>query len=155
VAVQRIAAGLFVLCVTLWAGALWTIGFIVAPTLFAALPDRALAGDLAGRLFALTGWLGLGCGAYLLIFLLMRDGRRAWRSGCLWLVLVMLGCTLASQFGIQPLLASLKAQAWPREVMQSVMRDRFATWHGISSIVYVVQSLLAVALVLLARPAPR
>ena len=152
---QRIAAGLFVLCLTLWAGALWTVGFMVAPTLFATLSDRTLAGELAGRLFALTGWTGLGCGAYLLIYLLMCDGWRAWRSAPLWLVLGMLACTLASQFGIQPLLASLKAQVWPREVVESVVRDRFATWHGISSIVYVIQSLLAVALVLLARPASR
>jgi len=141
--VQRVAAGLFVLCLTLWAGALWAVGFMVAPTLFAALPDRALAGDLAGRLFASTGWLGLGCGAYLLTYLLIRDGRRAWRSGQLWLVLGMLACTAAGQFGIQPLLASLKAEAWPREAMQSAVRNRFATWHGISSVVYVIQSLLA------------
>ena len=46
----------------------------------------------------------------------------------------------ASQFGIQPLLAQLKADALPREVMASVLRDRFATWHGISSILYLMQS---------------
>lgn len=148
---QRIAAGVFVLCLTLWAGALWTVGYMVAPTLFAALADRTLAGDLAGRLFALTGWVGLACGAYLVIYLVARERWRAWRSGALWLVLAMLACTLASQFGIQPLLARLKAEAWPREVMQSVVRDRFAAWHGVSSVVYVIQSLLAAALVLLAR----
>jgi uncharacterized protein DUF4149 len=153
--VQRIAGGLFVLCITLWAGALWTVGFLVAPTLFAALPDRTLAGDLAGRMFALAGWVGMGCGAYLLIYLAVRDGWRVWRSGVFWLVIGMLLCTLASQFGIQPLLASLKVQAWPREVMQSVVRDRFATWHGVSSVVFVVQSLLAVALVLISRPSSR
>lgn len=152
---QRIAAGFFALCVTLWAGALWTVGFMVAPTLFAAVSDRTLAGELAGRLFALTGWVGLACGAYLLVYVLLREGRRAWRSGVLWLVLGMLACTLTSQFGIQPLLASLKASAWPREVMQSVLRDRFATWHGVSSVVYVIQSLLAVGLVLLGRPVMR
>lgn len=131
------------------------MGFMVAPTLFSSLADRALAGEVAGRLFALTGWLGLGCGAYLLGYLMVRDGWRAWRSGVSWLVLAMLACILASQFGIQPLLARLKAEAWPREVMESVVRDRFATWHGVSSIVYLIQSLLAGALVLLGRPAPR
>jgi uncharacterized protein DUF4149 len=152
---HRIAGGLFALCLTLWAGALWTVGFLVAPTLFSVLSDRVLAGDLAGRLFALTGWVGLGCGAYLLAYVSVRDGWRWWRSGVFWLVLGMLLCTLASQFGIQPLLASLKAQAWPREVMESALRDRFATWHGVSSVVYVIQSLLAVALVLVTRPAGR
>jgi hypothetical protein len=153
--VQRIAGALFALCVTLWAGALWTTGFLVAPTLFAVLPDRVLAGDLAGRLFALTGWVGMGCAAYLLGYVVVREGWRVWRSGMWWLLVGMLACTLASQFGIQPLLAALKAEAWPREVMQSMVRDRFATWHGISSVVYVIQSLLAVVLVLVSRPAGR
>jgi hypothetical protein len=53
----------------------------------------------------------------------------------------------ASQFGIQPLMAQLKADALPREVMESVLRDRFATWHGVSSILYLMQSLLGLWLV--------
>jgi hypothetical protein len=39
--------------VTLWVGGLWAIGFLVAPSLFHALDDRALAGDLAGRFLTL------------------------------------------------------------------------------------------------------
>jgi hypothetical protein len=39
--------------------------------------------------------------------------------------------------------------------MESVFRDRFATWHGVASILYVIQSLLAVGLVLLGRRAGR
>jgi hypothetical protein len=31
---------------TLWVGALWVAGFIVAPLLFSELDDRALAGSL-------------------------------------------------------------------------------------------------------------
>jgi hypothetical protein len=59
----------------------------------------------------------------------------------------MLGLTAASQFGIHPLLAQLKADALPREVMESVMRDRFVTWHGIASILYLLQSLLGLLVV--------
>ena len=44
-------------------------------------------------------------------------------------------------------MAQLKADALPRDVMESVMRDRFVAWHGISSILYLVQSLLGVWLV--------
>ena len=60
----------------------------------------------------------------------------------------MLLLTLAGHFGIQPILVELKAQALPREVMQSVMRDRFAAWHGVSSILYLIVSALGAALVL-------
>jgi hypothetical protein len=40
--------------------------------------------------------------------------------------------------------------------MESVVRDRFATWHGVASILYLLQALLAVPMVLLAgRGAPK
>jgi len=52
---------------------------------------------------------------------------------------------------IQALLAQLKAGALPREVMESVLRNRFATWPGVSSILYLVQSVLGLLLVLSSR----
>ncbi len=33
--------------------------------------------------------------------------------------------------------------------MESALRDRFATWHGVSSALYLVQSLLGIVLVVL------
>ena len=50
----------FQLLATVWCGSLWTIGYIVAPTLFAMLEDRQLAGSIAGRLFHAEAWIGLG-----------------------------------------------------------------------------------------------
>lgn len=123
------------------------MGYLVAPVLFSSLGDRHLAGMVAGKLFALMGWVGLASAAYLLGFLLLRWGGRFFRSGVFWLVVGMVLLTVASQFGIQPLMAQLKTDALPREVMESVFRDRFATWHGISSILYLVQSLLGLWLV--------
>ena len=144
---RRLADAVFTLALTLWVGGLWAIGYLVAPTLFAALGDRQLAGVLAGKLFALIGWIGLGCAAYLLIFLIGRWGGAVFKRAVFWLVILMALMTAASQFGIQPLMAQLKADALPREVMESVLRDRFATWHGVSSILYLIQSLLGLWLV--------
>ena len=140
-------AGYF-FCITLWVGALWAIGYLVAPVLFASLADRQLAGMLAGRLFQLQGWVGLACAAYLVLFFFVRWGVSAFKSALFWLILLMATLTLASQFGIQPLMAQLKVDAMPREVMESVFRDRFAAWHGISSILYLVQSMLGLWLVI-------
>jgi hypothetical protein len=139
---RRLADALYIIAITLWVGGLWAIGYMAAPVLFASLGDRPLAGVVAGKLFALIGWIGLGSAAYLLLFLVLRWGGRFFRSAVFWLVLTMALMTLASQFGIQPLMVQLKADALPREVMESVLRDRFAAWHGISSILYLVQSLL-------------
>ncbi len=143
---RRLADALFTMALTLWVGGLWAIGYMVAPTLFASLADRQLAGALAGKLFALIGWVGLVCAAYMLLVLLVRLGGAAFKRAVFWLLVVMLALTLVSQFGLQPLIAQLKAEALPREVMESVVRDRFATWHGISSILYLVQSVLGLVL---------
>lgn len=67
---QRFADALYFIALTLWVGGLWAIGYLVAPTIFSTLTDRQLAGALAGKLFALIGWIGLGCAAYLLQSLL-------------------------------------------------------------------------------------
>lgn len=145
---RRLSEALYLSAITLWVGGMWAIGYVVAPVLFTSLGDRQLAGAVAGRLFALIGWIGLASAAYLMIFIIARRGAQVFRSAIFWLVLLMAVLVAASQFGIQPLMAQLKAAALPREVMESVMRDRFAAWHGISSILYLVQSLLGLWLVI-------
>lgn len=144
---RSLSEALYLIAITLWVGGLLAIGYIAAPVLFASLGDRQLAGLVAGKLFALIGWVGLGSAAYLLIFLIGRWGGRVFKRAVFWLVILMALMTAASQLGIQPLMAQLKADALPREVMESVLRDRFATWHGVSSILYLIQSLLGLWLV--------
>lgn len=144
---RRFSEGLYFVVLTLWVGGLWAIGYLVAPVLFANLESRQLAGILAGKLFALIGWIGLGSAAYLFVFLLLRWRGQLLKRAVFWLVLMMALMSAASLFGIQPLMEQLKADALPREVMESVLRDRFATWHGISSILYLVQSMLGLWLV--------
>lgn len=144
---RRVAEALYLIAIAAWIGGMWAIGYLAAPVLFASLGDRQLAGVVAGKLFAGIGWFGLGAAAYVVLFLLGRWGGQAFRRGVFWLTLLAAGLVAASQFGIQPLMAQLKADALPRDVMESVMRDRFVAWHGISSILYLVQSLLGVWLV--------
>lgn len=151
---RRLADALYLVTLTLWVGGSWAVGYLVAPVLFATLPDRALAGMLAGRVFAVIGWVGLGCGAYLLLFLLLRNGAAALRRWLFWLVLLMLALTAASQFGVQPLMAQLKGGASSsgelvRGAVDALVRDRFAVWHGISSVLYLLQSLLGLMIVML------
>ncbi|MBT9522747.1 MAG: DUF4149 domain-containing protein [Dechloromonas sp.] len=145
---RRLSEALYLISITVWVGGLWAIGYMAAPVLFASLGDRQLAGMVAGKLFALIGWVGLGSAAWLLVFLVLRYGGQVFKRAIFWLVVLMALLTAASQFGIQPLMAQLKLDAMPREVMESVLRDRFAAWHGISSILYLVQSLLGLWLVI-------
>jgi hypothetical protein len=146
---RSIADALQSIAVTLWAGGLWVVGFVVAPLLFYRVPDRVLAGALAGRFFDAVAWIGIACSAYLILFRIARNGAACLRQGFFWTALVMLAFILAGKFGVQPVMEALRVQALPKEVMQSVLRDRFVTWHGVASGLYVIQSVLAVALAIL------
>jgi uncharacterized membrane protein len=144
---KSFADGLASLLLVLWVGGLWAIGYIAAPTLFAELSDRQLAGNLAGELFKWIAWVGIVSGVYLLIFRLGRLGFQTLKQAYFWIVLAMLLLTLGQHFGIQPVMQALKDQAMPQAVMESAFRSRFAAWHGVSSVVYLIESLLGLILV--------
>ncbi len=124
---------------TLWVGGLWTIGFIVAPTLFASLDDRALAGTLAGSLFELIAWIGLVCGVGLLIANRFQFRGRLinWR---MLVLLAMLALVVVGQFVLAPLIADLRASG-------AVDSSLFARLHGLAATLYMLTSLLGLALV--------
>lgn len=144
---RRFWDGLAGTMLVLWIGGLWTIGYLAAPVLFASLGDKQLAGMLAGRLFELMAWIGIAAAAYLIIYRIARDGGAALKTLFFWMVALILALTLIGLFGIQPIMQSLKDQAMPHAVMQSVFADRFARWHGVSSILYLIQSMLGLLLV--------
>jgi hypothetical protein len=144
---RRIWDGLAGTMLVLWIGGMWAIGYVAAPVLFASLDDKRQAGMLAGNLFEPMAWIGIAAAAYLLIHRVAIDGVAALKTLFFWIVVLMLLLTLAGHFGIQPIMQSLKDQAMPHAVMQSVFADRFARWHGISSILYLIQSALGLLLV--------
>jgi predicted cobalt transporter CbtA len=133
---------------TLWVGALWSLGFIAVQVLFNVLAhDKQMAGMLAGRMFTVVSYVGITCAAYLIVYRLLQTGFSAFKQGFFWALLIMLLLTLAGEFGIQPILASLKAQALPADVMQSVFANRFRAWHGVASVAYLIECLLGLVLI--------
>ncbi|RRQ20728.1 DUF4149 domain-containing protein [Thiohalobacter thiocyanaticus] len=128
---------------TLWVGGLWMIGYLAVPILFHQLEDTQLAGRLAGEMFRALNWFGLVAGALLLVSnrLHARPGLD-WRAVTLVLMLVLI---LANAFGISPLMQELKAVGLPEG---SEAAARFARLHGLSSFLYLVQSLLGLGLVI-------
>ena len=145
------------LIATLWVGSLWTVGYLVAPTLFATLADRALAGTIAASVFRIEAWLSLGCAAALLALSLLRgkpadvpDKRPGKRFSAVWLVVAMAACTLIGYFGLQPFMAAIRVGAAGRE-MTGDARLYFGLLHGAASVIYLVQSLLGGVLILKLR----
>ena len=139
------------LCLTLWVGGTWMLGYVVVPALFKVLPDRQLAGIVAGQLFTLLAYIGIGCALYLLGCQVQQHGRAALRHTAFRIVIAMLLLVLIGQFAVQPIMVDLKAQALPQDVMNSAYAAQFKTWHAVSGTLYLIQSLCGIALVVKSR----
>jgi hypothetical protein len=133
---------------TLWVGGLWVIGYLAVPILFYAQPDRHLAGNLAGKMFETLGYVGIVCGLILLLIRGLVVGKQILSDRSAHIVVAMLSITLMTLFYIQPLMAGMKLQVLPLDVMHSVVATQFKLWHGISSVLYLVESLLGAWLVI-------
>lgn len=137
------------LLATLWVGSAWTIGYLVAPTLFATLADSMQAGSIAGSLFRIEAWLSVACAAAMLLLLAAaarKDGGTGYRAQMI-IVAAMLACTVIGYFGLQPFMAALRETAAVSGAMSAAARTQFGVLHGIASALYLIQSLLGVALV--------
>ncbi|MEB0133969.1 DUF4149 domain-containing protein [Actimicrobium sp. CCC2.4] len=142
-----IATRLRLLVIALWVGSLWTIGYLVAPTLFMTLADRVLAGTIAGKLFRVEAWLSV-------VMSLLTFGLIAWsvttsraRTWMLRLTGMMLACTLIGYFGLQPMMAALR-EAASGGVFSPDARMQFGILHGVASGLYLIQSVLGIVLIL-------
>jgi hypothetical protein len=125
---------------TLWVGGLWTVGYMVAPALFANLDDRTLAGSLAGVMFDIVAYVGLACGGLLLLFNQLRAGQRTfnWRA---LVLLAMLLLVAVGQFYLAPMIADLRTRGL-------VDAPEFARLHGVAAVAYLFTSLLGLVLVI-------
>jgi hypothetical protein len=141
---------LAVITATFWIVGLWVVGF-VAYELFKMIPEAQLAGNIAGQLFKMMAYVGMASSIYLLIQRVYQYGTNALKQGFFWLILRMLILILVSHLGINPLLEKFKLEAMPKDVMESVFADRFSTWHGISSIAYLLECFLGVFAILKIR----
>ena len=127
------------LVVTLWAGSLWTIGYMVAPTLFGTLPDRGLAGVIAGSMFTTGAWVSMACGVATLGLLAVSTDVTEQRRKTLYIIVAaMLVFLLLNHFGLRPMMAEAK------EIGD---KARFGMLHGASMVAYLAQAVLAVFLV--------
>jgi Domain of unknown function (DUF4149) len=140
---------IFRLLVVVWVGSLLTIGYAAAPTLFATL-DRVAAGAVAARLFRIEAMIGVLCGilALALCNVLVRRGSLAYRPLRGWLA-GMLICVLVGYFALQPFMEAMRTAALDAgvDLAHSAYAARFGMLHGISSLIYLIESLLGVVLV--------
>lgn len=135
---------------TLWIGGLWVIGYVVTPILFASLDDRRLAGELAGHMFTAINYIGLACGTLLLAFAILKLNGSFLKERRIIALLLMLVLIVILAFVLQPMMQELKLAGI---VPDSESAARFGQLHGVSSVLYLLTSLLGLFLVLSRRKA--
>jgi vacuolar-type H+-ATPase subunit I/STV1 len=140
-----------VLVATLWAGALWVLGYVAAPAVFGVV-SGPLAGDIVGSFLRRLAWISMICAVLMLVLVRvspdLEPGRRRYLN---LLVLAMLACALVMFVGLQPAMASLREAAGPGGVRSSPLWTQFAVLHGISQLFHLIEAVLAAILVVKSR----
>jgi vacuolar-type H+-ATPase subunit I/STV1 len=139
------------LVAALWAGALWVLGYVAAPTVF-GIAHGALAGDIVGAFLRRLAWISCICAALMLVLVQVSpDLERGRRRYLNLLVLAMLACALVMFVGLQPAMAQMREAAGPLGIRASPLWTRFAIMHGVSQLFHLIESVLAAILVLKSR----
>ncbi|KVO95476.1 hypothetical protein WL01_26980 [Burkholderia ubonensis] len=139
----------FRLLSAVWVGSLLTIGYAVAPVLFRSL-ERMTAGSVAAQLFRIEAVVGVVCGVLLLVL-----SNQQVRRGCdeyrrvRWILAAMVGCVLIGYFALQPFMNALRVAAMDAgtDIANSPYASRFGMLHGVSSLFYLVESVLGLMLI--------
>jgi hypothetical protein len=144
-------ANLRLLTASLWAGSVWAVSYLAAPSAFAVL-DSTLAGNVVGIMLTRLAWLSMVL-APLLAVLAWRaadlDAKR--RRWLVWLAGAMLACSLVVYLGLQPMMAAIREAAGPAGVRASPQWGAFAALHGVSQALYLLESVLGAVLVVKSR----
>ncbi|QWD61714.1 DUF4149 domain-containing protein [Polynucleobacter sp. MWH-UH25E] len=141
---------LFTVISGLWVGGFITIGFLVVPILFATIGDRQIAGVIAAHLFKISSYIGVGVCSLLMLIAnrLVKLGNRSYRL-IRWTLLLMLICTVVAAFIIIPWMNALRDQALQLgiSVRDTSSASLFGLLHRVSSVIFIIQSILGIALV--------
>jgi hypothetical protein len=115
------------------------------------LHDRVLAGTIAANLFRVEAWLSVFCGLVIAASLLPVHTDDIEKNKVMRTAAVMLACSVIGYFALHPWMASLREAAGTDGVMASGFRRQFGILHGLSSLLYLVQSLAGIKLLLMVR----
>ena len=143
--------GLRLLLAALWAGSIWGVSYLAAPSAFAVL-DSTQAGSVVATMLTREAWLAIVLAPVLIVLAGISNDldakRRQWLRLC---ILGMLACSLVVYLGLQPLMAAIRASAGSAGVRASPQWGTFMALHGVSQLLYLVESVLGAVLVIKAR----
>lgn len=133
------------LLTSLWLGMQVMAGYIAAPILFERLGKQE-AGNIAGVLFSINNYFGLLAWIVAWLVVQSNQNRSLNNNGKVApkFIILLLLLTASNQFLISPVIAAHKTGTanW----LLSLLGGSFGMWHGISSIIYLVCSVLGLGL---------
>ena len=103
---DQILAGAEFLLLGGWLGAMCFFSFAVAPSAFAVLPSRHLAGQIVASTISKVEWLGLIIGVLLLLLQFLKAPKRKLNAA---LLMVMLAATAGLHFWVSRTMNNLRA----------------------------------------------
>jgi uncharacterized membrane protein len=120
---------------SIWLGSDILLSFVVAPGAFSVLASRDQAGAMVGYALTRMHWMGVICGALLLLFRVARTRSVASLAAPAALcVLLMILLTGASQIAVSPKMAALRGQMGSIQATaaDNPLLTEFSRLHGIS-----------------------
>lgn len=133
------------LLLTLWVGALWSIGYLAVPLAFISL-DALVAAEFAQKLFFAVNVIGLISGSLILMGKVIIQRDRALYSWRIWILVVMLILTLVFSSYVQPEMARIKLiENWR---LDAELAQHFERLHVVSQNLYLMLSVAGLLIVL-------
>jgi hypothetical protein len=136
---EQLVASVEALLLTVWLGGMIFFSLATAPTVFAVLPTRELAGQVVNSLIGKLEWIGLVCGPLLLLSQGFAWPKRDTEAKSRVLRMVMLGLmtllVMASRFWVSAKMHLLRAQiGGPIDdiPITDPLRVEFNALHGVS-----------------------
>jgi hypothetical protein len=126
----KIIARSFRVLTVLWAGSLWSLLWVAA-VLFQFQSDKHLAGAIAGRLFSIETYLGLGVAALALAL----PGRGRFRLGFIAVALLAV-----NEWLLTPTMRLAREHG-------AVAGVSFGAWHGMSAGLYLLACLCVLVMI--------
>ena len=120
---------------SIWLGSDILLSFVVAPGAFSVLASRDQAGAIVGYALTRMHWMGVICGALLLLFRVARTHSVASLAAPAALcVLLMMLLTITSQLTVSPKMAALRVQMGSIQATaaDSPLLAEFSRLHGVS-----------------------
>lgn len=133
------------LLLTLWVGALWSIGYLAVPLAFISL-ETLVAAEYAAKLFFAVNVIGIISGTLILLGKIIFQRGRAIHSWRFWVLIAMLVITLLFSMYVQPEMANIKTvDNWR---LETNLAERFEWLHMLSQNLYLMLSIAGLLLVL-------